>query len=258
MKTVPVSFETAAEWDGAGKWNGFSTRGAKASPGHGVKTRSTFRARSVRALLLFLLVGFTLSASAAIKQELPELRPPRDELPPPVSKTSTVLPWLVTAGIAAILIATFGWSRPPKVQVPESPGTRARRDLQKATTPQAVAQILRHFLLVYFPLPGEGASTEEISESLYANLPSDPTLAHQVTEFLLACDTEKFAPASAGPGAVAAATAAGWAPKDGGPLSSTPAPIGAASPVGGAAEVAASFIDKIEKRRHRRAPERSL
>ncbi len=210
--------------------------------------------RTLQFVLVAALLAFVGTASAVIKQEqekpvipaapekqeeIPELRPPREELPPS-AESRDLLPWFVGAGVAAILAAIVAWPKPPKKVVEETPAAIAKRQLRVQSDPLEVAQILRRYVIAAFPVPGEGVSTEEISDTLFAFIPSDPTLAHQVTEFLLACDAAKFAPIK-DPGTIARAA------------------TGAADlPPGGAAEVATSLIDKIEKRRHRPVVEKQL
>ncbi len=230
--------------------NSLSARSKLRPPQSGAKAPHSRLLPAFQSVLFCSFLALVAAASAAIKQEIPDLKPPREEVSPEY-EASTALPWMIVGGMAAALVVFFAWPRQPKRVVVESPAEIARRELRGVTAPLAVSRVLRRYLLAAFPLPGEGASTEEISECLFTHIPSDPTLAHQVTEFLLACDTEKFAP-TGGARPELAVVAAGWAAKTG---EGTPAATAAPT---SAAEVALSLIDKMEKRRHRTAREREL
>jgi hypothetical protein len=230
-----------------------ATRSELRPPHSGSKLpRSTARP-ALRWPFLFSFLALAVAASAAIKQEIPDLKPPREEVALE-QETSGVWPWVLAGGLASLLLVFSVWPRPPKRVALESPAAIARRELQGVTAPQKISHLLRRYVLAAFPLPGEGASTEEISECLFAHIPTDPTLAHQVTEFLLACDTQKFAP-SAGASPELAALAAGWTENK--TAGSAPATAAPAAATNSAAEVALSLIDKMEKRRRRTAQEKA-
>jgi hypothetical protein len=146
--------------------------------------------------LAALVLLSAAAAPAAIKQEIPPLRPPReDPLPASVDRRDP-LPWFLAAGAAAVLAAIIAWPRQPKRKIVEPPAARARRELRALATPTplSVSHVLRHYLVATFPAPGEGVTTEEISAVLAGSMADQPALAAEITDFLAACDAAKFAP----------------------------------------------------------------
>ena len=125
------------------------------------------------------------------------------------------LPWALGAGAVFFLAVLLFWPRPPKRMVTETAALRAHRDLrtQDCSSPLVVSQILRRYLVAVFPLPGFGATTEEIIEALAESLPDDPVMAQEIADFLVACDTAKFAPDFYATPASNAANALAWIEK---------------------------------------------
>jgi hypothetical protein len=166
----------------------------------------------VRLLAVGLLWGG--AAQAAIKQEIPPLKPPHEALPASVDREDP-LPWFIGAGVVAVLAAIVAWPRAPKQKIVETPAAIANRELRTmdASDPMVVAQVLRRYLIATFPLPGPGATTEEITGILTASTEGDTVLAHEISDFLAACDTAKFAPDLISTPASNAANALTWIEK---------------------------------------------
>lgn len=135
-------------------------------------------------------------ARAAIKQEIPPLRPPHGELAPSMVQRNPLIPWLLGAACVSFVAVILAWPRQPRLPVIEPPAARASRELRAlaSPTPEAVSRILRHHLVEVFHLPGEGVTTEEIEIALAG----ETELSHRIRDFLARCDAAKFAP-HAGP-----------------------------------------------------------
>ncbi len=156
-------------------------------------TLQTSRLTSHLSLLaLLLLLVAPLSTSAAIKAEIPPLRPPREELPANIDRYDP-LPWFIVAVAAGLLGAALAWPRTPKRKVVELPADIAFRQIQTLSNPAPaeVSQIFRRYLIAALRLPGQGVTTEEIHDALADEQP----LATEVTAFLSECDAAKFSPA---------------------------------------------------------------
>lgn len=148
----------------------------------------------------FLLL--TLSASAAIKLDpgpIPELRPPREELPPAVErKHPDLLPWFIATGIIAVVAAALA-ARPRKLPPPPTPPyTIARRRLEElngvTATPVAISAIFREYLLDAFHIPARGATPDELLGWLSAHPRWDTQMSSEASALLEACDLAKFSP----------------------------------------------------------------
>ena len=153
----------------------------------------------LRALVAVIL---TLSASAAIKLDpgpIPELRPPREELPPAAErKQRDLLPWFIGTGIIAVIAAALA-ARPRKLPpLPTPPYTIARRRLEELTgitaTPVAISAILRDYLLDAFRIPARGATPGELIGWLSAHPRWDTQMSSEASALLEACDVAKFSP----------------------------------------------------------------
>lgn len=153
-----------------------------------------------RLALAICIACFPLASFAAIKTEpIPDLRPPRPELPPVVDPKSP-LPWVLGgAGLAAITVLLMWPRRKPVPPLPR-PFARAQNELAALraeparATPAAVSAIVRRYVVAVFCLPGEGATTGEIASGLAAGSSCPPGLADAVGRFLGECDVAKFAP----------------------------------------------------------------
>lgn len=170
--------------------------------------------RSVGMITLVVGIFLAAGADAAIKQEIPSLKPPAPTLPASADEKDP-LPWFIGAGVLAVLAAIVAWPRAPKQKIIETPAGIAHRELRTldASDPMVVAQILRRYLIATFPLPGPGATTEEITVTLAESTHGDTVLAHEITDFLAACDTAKFAPDLISTPASNAANALTWIEK---------------------------------------------
>lgn len=144
----------------------------------------------------------TVEASAAITKDpgpIPELRPPRAELPPSVETKRDLRPWFIGTGIIAVLAAVFA-SIPRKQSPPPPPAyVIARRKLDplsaSAPQPDELVRVLREYLLEAFNIPARGATTAELIHWLSAHPRWDTHLEVETTGLLNSCDEAKFSPA---------------------------------------------------------------
>ena len=151
---------------------------------------------------MFAFLLLCLSASAAIKRDpgpIPELRPPRGEVPASVEKKEDLRPWFIGAGILAVLAAILA-SRPKKLPpAPLPPYVNARKQLEtldsSTATPLAISKVVRIYLLDAFQIPARGATSAELLQWLSAHPKWDTQLASDTDAFLDSCDEAKFAPA---------------------------------------------------------------
>lgn len=154
------------------------------------------------------LVLSPFAVHGAIKTEpIPELRPPRPELPPAAEEKSP-LPWVLGGvGVAAIAVA-IAWPRRKSASPPVPPYIIALRELKalhaenSRATPVAVSSVVRRYVVAAFSLPGSGVTSEEVSAGLAAHPRCPAELMDAVDRFLGECDVAKFAP-GATPEAVA-------------------------------------------------------
>lgn len=150
-----------------------------------------------------LAIGLVaLPMFAAIKLDpgpIPELRPPREELPPAAErKQRDLLPWFIGTGIIAVVAAVLA-ARPRKLPpLPTPPYTIARRRLEELTgttaTPVAISAIFREYLLDAFRIPARGATPGELIEWLSAYPRWDTQMTSEASALLEACDVAKFSP----------------------------------------------------------------
>ena len=141
-----------------------------------------------------------LVAFGAIKAEpLPDLRPPRPEIPALFVKDNRI-PWLVGAVFFAVVAAVICWPRRRHVPAPPSPFLVAQREFgalrsdSSLATPASVSSILRRYAVAAFDLPGSGVTAEEVASGLAARRSCPVDLANATWQFLAECDVEKFAP----------------------------------------------------------------
>lgn len=133
--------------------------------------------------------------------EIPELLPPRVEIPPTFWEQHG---WWVLAGgvLAAALGSTGIWLllRPkPVASIP--PEVQARLQLEPLRQQpedgailSRVSQVLRHYIATAFSLPPEELTTTEFCRVITAAEQVGPELSQSVGEFLQECDRRKFAP----------------------------------------------------------------
>ncbi len=154
-----------------------------------------------RTLTLASLALLTLTAIGAITKDpgpIPDLRPPRTELPSSVEEKRDLRPWFIGTGIIAVL-AAFIASIPRKQQSPApSAFVVARRKLdaigQSGATPENLMRIFREYLLNAFHIPARGATTAELVHWLSANPRWDTQFEAETAELLDSCDEAKFSP----------------------------------------------------------------
>jgi hypothetical protein len=141
-----------------------------------------------------------LAALGAIKSEsIPELRPPRQEVPAPAIEERHQA-WLL-AGIGAVLVlVAVCWPRRKPAPPPPDPFTVARRKLAElrkgiadATTVE-VSAILRRYAVEAFELQGSALTSEEVITGLALRRACPVDLANAAWRFLSECDVVKFAP----------------------------------------------------------------
>lgn len=155
-----------------------------------------------RTLALAAIVLLTVEASAAITKDpgpIPDLRPPRAELPPSVETKRDLRPWFIGTGIIAVLAAVLASIPRKQPAAPTPPYVIARRklDAMGASTPQPdeLVRVLREYLLEAFSIPARGATTAELIHWLSAHPRWDTQLEAETTGILTSCDEAKFSPA---------------------------------------------------------------
>lgn len=152
----------------------------------------SFHLRLCLSVLFFIA---NTSAFAAIKQEpIPELLPPRDELPAR-SNPRDVLPWYIAGGVATVIaVLALTWPRERRPVVNEPAHVRASRELAAATTADAISNAVRNYALAVFPLPGRGQTPEELLAFLAKHPRCTPELSAQLAQFFAPVEVVKFAP----------------------------------------------------------------
>ncbi|MEO8351966.1 MAG: hypothetical protein ABI680_09555 [Chthoniobacteraceae bacterium] len=143
------------------------------------------------------LAGFVIAIIKAVPEPIPDLKPPRGEIPP----TFWEMHGLAVIGTSLIglflLVALIRQWRQPKPVIVETPAEIATRNLQAlrdepnaATVLLRTSETLRRYLIARFGLPGPGLTADEIAIHLH----TDPPLARQLHRFMADCDLVKFAP----------------------------------------------------------------
>lgn len=151
---------------------------------------------------LSALALLTVDGLAAITKDpgpIPELRPPRTELPPSVEKKRDLRPWFIGTGIVAVLAAVLA-SIPRRQSPPPPPAyVVARRKLDALGTsgvkPDESVRIFRNYLLEAFNIPARGATNDELLHWLSAHPRWDTQLAAETSALLDSCEEAKFSPA---------------------------------------------------------------
>ena len=154
----------------------------------------------LRICLIALFCFASVSAFAAIKQEpIPELLPPRDELPTR-SNPRDVLPWYIAGGVATVIaVLALTWPREKRPVISEPAYVRASRELASATTAEAISNSVRDYALAVFPLPGRGQTPEELLAFLAKHPRCTPELSTQLAQFFAPVEVAKFAPLAPAP-----------------------------------------------------------
>ena len=156
----------------------------------------------IRTVTAACLAFAPLAAFGAIKTDpIPDLRPPRPELPASAEKDNR-LPWLLGGVGLAIIAVALCWPRrkpapPPPFDVALRELSALRADASLAT-PAAVSAIVRRYAVAAFDLPGSGVTAEEVASELVVRRSCPSELANAAWRFLADCDVEKFAPGASG------------------------------------------------------------
>src|SRR5205823_4098223 len=115
--------------------------------------------RMKRLTVVASIVVSPFAVLGAIKMEpIPELRPPRPELPEAVQQKST-LPWIVGGVCIAGIAVALAWSRRRTAPPPVPPYTIAQRELEalragiSRATPAAVSSVVRRYMVAVSALP---------------------------------------------------------------------------------------------------------
>jgi len=156
-----------------------------------------FCAYRIIAVTLPIFCAFAAAAQPAI--ELPKLAPPLPELPPSFWEQygSVVLVVVIAAVAIAIIVACLVLRPKPVAVVP--PEVEARRSLEEIRSrPEdgavlsRVSQILRRYFIAVFALPPGEYTTTEFCRVIAADEKIGPSLRAAVSDFMRACDEEKF------------------------------------------------------------------
>jgi len=172
--------------------------------------------RFVNTALVWLFTTGPLQAATnpATADEIPQLRPPRGEIPPSFWERYGL--WMVFLGVlmlALVGLAVWFLTR-PKAPVIVPPEVQAKQDLQRLNEQSEegavlsrVSQVFRHYVAVAFALPPGEVTTTEFCGMIAQNERLGPELARAITEFARRCDQRKFAPPALGQPLGAAAQA---------------------------------------------------
>jgi uncharacterized protein DUF4381 len=177
-------------------------------------TRKIRRRRRVELSLLIsasaaLCVTASLIAqgtNAGPNGPIPQLRPPRGEIPPTFWEQNAGWVWASALAAVAMIGAAVWYARRPRPEVTVSPEVAARQALEPLRAKledgvllSQVSQILRRYIIRAFALdPGE-LTTTEFCAAIGRQPRINPELAAALSDFLRRCDERKFSPASAGP-----------------------------------------------------------
>lgn len=147
------------------------------------------------------LVFAPLAAMGAIKSEqIPELRPPREELPAPMVEVRRHRAWAFAGAGAALILVALCWPRKKPVPPPPDPFAIAKKELAalRANPARAtmveVSAIVRRYAVATFELPGQELTSEEVITGLGLCQSCPAEMANAAWQFLSDCDVAKFAP----------------------------------------------------------------
>ncbi|HEX3625830.1 MAG TPA: hypothetical protein VH280_10440 [Verrucomicrobiae bacterium] len=155
---------------------------------------------------MFLSFFFVLAAPRLFGQSrtnaLPQLFPPDAPIPPTFLEQHGVTV-LVGGLILLVLVGVVVWAIfKPKVEAVLPPATAAREALAKCKRrPEdrnvlgEVSQALRHYIGAVLEFPSGEYTTAEFCAELDRSATLTPELRLAISEFLRACDEQKFSPA---------------------------------------------------------------
>jgi hypothetical protein len=156
------------------------------------------------ALTAFLAQQAWAQDSAA--DEIPQLRPPRGEIPPGIWEQHSAA--IIVGGILVLaLVAVLVWFLTrPRTLLPVAPEVQARQELSSLRGQPETGALLsrisgsvRRYTAAAFSLPPGELTTAEFSREVACNEAVGPALAESVTDFLKRCDERKFAPPAVQP-----------------------------------------------------------
>jgi hypothetical protein len=176
---------------------------------------SNFGFRVLALAFIFLpLPAFTATNISTAGDDLPQLRPPRAEIPPSFWENYGV--WVIAGCIllvALIGVAVWALTR-PKPPIMIAPHIRAKQTLEPLLTKaenglvlSQVSQVLRHYVIEAFGLPPGEQTTMEFCRLIATHEGLGPELSGAISEFLRRCDDRKFTPSPPAEPMGAAATA---------------------------------------------------
>ena len=132
---------------------------------------------------------------------LPQLKPPRGQLPPTFWERHQVL---VRTGTGCLLAGVAGlvWYIRRSLPAPViPPALQAQRQIEAASQEtdsglvlSQLSRILRRYVAMTFGLPNGEMTTNEFISAAYACNDIGPSLAERLAVFLRACDERKFSP----------------------------------------------------------------
>jgi len=140
-------------------------------------------------------------AQDAAADEIPQLLPPRGEIPPGIWEQHSAA--IVIGGILLLALgAVLVWFlRRPKTILPVDPEVQARQELSSLRGQPETGALLsrisgsvRRYTAAAFSLPPGELTTAEFSRAVAGNEAVGSALAESVTDFLKRCDERKFAP----------------------------------------------------------------
>ena len=158
----------------------------------------------IRTITAACLVFAPLVAFSAIKsEEIPDLKPPKPEIPASAEEDKR-MPWLLGGVGLAIVAAWLCWPKRKAVVASSPPFEIAQGELNalrsnsSLATPAAVSAIVRRYAVAAFDLPGSGVTAEEVASELVLRRSCPSELANAAWQFLAECDVAKFAPGAPG------------------------------------------------------------
>ena len=135
--------------------------------------------------------------------QIPDLRPPRAEIPPTVweQRGGLLIATTIVVALIVLLVVLFILRRRPPAVIP--PEIQARRDLaplvkepETGARLSRVSQILRRYLTHAFSLPAEELTTTEFCAMIGGHASFGAELSNLLCDFLRRCDERKFSPAT--------------------------------------------------------------